>query len=68
MKKMLTMAAVIFFALSLTALATAAEKTHAGDYSMKGNVVTVDLLSRTLSIRPTGSPLRSIQAANLHLR
>ncbi len=43
---------VIFIALSLASVAMAQGKTYPLNYSLKGEIVSVDLLSRTLVIRP----------------
>ena len=52
MKGMFAIAIVMFFALSLTSIAMAQGKTYPLNYSLKGEVVSVDLLSRTLTVTP----------------
>ena len=53
MKKMFAVMAEIFLGLSLVSMAAADEKMPAADYSIKGKVVSLDLLSRTLTISAT---------------
>ncbi len=44
---------VIFFVLGLASTAIAAENPYALDYSVKGKVVSLDMLRQTLTIKPT---------------
>ncbi len=51
--KMVRVVVVILFVLGLVSTVTAAEKPYALDYSLKGKVMSLDLLKQTLTIKPT---------------
>ncbi len=51
--KNVTVVVVILFVFSLVSPVVAAEKMSPIDYSVKGKVVSLDLLNRTLTIKPT---------------
>ncbi len=51
--KIVTALLVFLFAFGLVSAAIAADRTYPIDYSVKGKVVSLDLLKQTLTIKPT---------------
>ena len=59
MKRTLVMTLAALFVLSLVSAAAAEEKQYSPEFSLSGQVVSVNFLARTLSIRWTEPPLTS---------